>query len=301
MVLGEILITARHHLSIIHMAGRLVFLQGWGEPFTHPQFFEMLKIAKQAGCRVGTTTNGNILGRELIEKLVDQQLDIIGFSLAGVNEKNDTIRKGTRIKKVLACMAEINSAKEKYGSDNPEIHIAYMLLRSGLTDLERLPQFLENTGAAQTVVSSLSYVVNPEMEKESILASSEKEYSELKDRLIEVKREAVKRNADIHFHIVSPVQNHFACSENIPRAVVVGSDGSLSPCVMKQIPVRGDNYYFVNNQKHLQQNLSFGNIQKESLNTIWHREYRQFMREFCNGKGPVVCQSCLKKQIENFI
>jgi MoaA/NifB/PqqE/SkfB family radical SAM enzyme len=281
---------------------RLVFLQGWGEPFTHPQFFEMLKIAKAAGCRVGTTTNGNILGRGLIEKLVDQQLDIIGFSLAGVNEKNDTIRKGTRIKKVLACMAEINSAKEKYGSDNPEIHIAYMLLRSSLNDLERLPQFLENTGAAQTVVSSLSYVVNPEMQKESILASNEKEYSELKDRLIEVKREAVKRNADIHFHIVSPLQNHFYCSENIPRAVVVGSDGSLSPCVMKQIPVRGDNYYFVNNQKHLQQNLSFGNIQKESLNTIWHhRQYRQFMRKFCNGKGPVVCQSCLKKQIENFI
>jgi hypothetical protein len=81
----------------------------------------------------------------------------------------------------------------------------------------------------------------------------------------------------------------------------VGSDGSLSPCVMKQVPVQGDNHYFINGQKRLQQNLSFGNIQQESLRTIRrNRGYRQFIREFCNGRTPVICQDCLKKQIENF-
>ncbi len=54
-----------------------------------------------------------------------------------------------------------------------------MLLRSGLDDLEKLPEFLRNTGAAQTVVSSLSYVVSPEIERESILARGEEEYSDL--------------------------------------------------------------------------------------------------------------------------
>ena len=279
----------------------LVYLQGWGEPFTHPQFFEMLQIAKKAGCRVGTTTNGALLNRESIEKIVSQGLDVIGFSLAGVDQKNDQIRKGTHIQKVLLCMEEIQRAKDKYKADYPEIHIAYMLLRSGLGDLEKLPDFLANTGAAQTVVSSLSYVVSPEMETESKLASSEKEYSELKVRLLDVRREAVKRGADLHFHIVSPMQNKFSCSENIPQAVVVGSNGSLSPCVIKQLPVRGDNYYFFDKQKHLQCNLSFGNIQQESLNTIrHHKEYRQFVREFRNGNGPTACQTCLKKQIDNF-
>jgi MoaA/NifB/PqqE/SkfB family radical SAM enzyme len=278
----------------------LVYLQGWGEPFTHPRFFEMLRIAKEAGCRVGTTTNATLLNRPTIEKIVDQGLDVIGFSLAGVDEKNDRIRRGTCIKKVLACMEEIHRAKNKYGADKPEIHIAYMLLRSGLDDLKKLPEFLSDTGAAQTVVSSLSYVVSPEMEKESVLASREK-YSELKDRLLDVGREAVKRGSDVHFHLVSPVQNNFSCSENIPRAVVVGSDGSLSPCVMKQIPVRGENVYCINGQTCVQQNLSFGKIQKQSLKTIRHgKQCRQFIREFRNGKGPVACQDCLKKQIENF-
>ncbi|MEJ2727739.1 MAG: SPASM domain-containing protein [Deltaproteobacteria bacterium] len=176
-----------------------------------------------------------------------------------------------------------------------------MLLRSGLDDLETLPDFLANTGATQTVVSSLSYVVSPEMETESKLACSEEEYAELKDRLFEARREAVKRGADLYFHIVSPIPKKFSCSENISQAVVVGSNGDLSPCVIKQLPMRGDNYYFFNQQKHLQCNLSFGNIDKESLSTIWHhREYHQFVRKFLTGNGPAACQNCLKKQIENF-
>ena len=279
----------------------LVYLQGWGEPFTHPQFFEMLQIAKDAGCKVGTTTNGMLLDRETIEQMVDCELDVIGFSLAGVDEKNDRIRKGTSIKKVLECMAQIHRAKARYGAENPQIHIAYMLLRSGLDDLKKLPQFLSNTGAAQTVVSSLSYVVSPELESESVLASGEAAYLELKTRFFEVKRESLNKGADVHFHLVSPVQSNFSCSENIPRAVVVGSDGSVSPCVMKQIPVQGKNIYYINGQNCLQQNLSFGKIQESSLKAIRHyREYRKFVREFRNGKTPPVCQNCLKKQIENF-
>lgn len=67
-------------------------------------------------------------------------------------------------------MAEIHRAKAKYGVDNPQFHIAYMLLRSGLDDLEKLPEFLRAAGAAQTVISSLSYVVSLEMKKESAIS-----------------------------------------------------------------------------------------------------------------------------------
>jgi MoaA/NifB/PqqE/SkfB family radical SAM enzyme len=279
---------------------KLVYLQGWGEPFTHPQFFEMVRLAKEAGCRVGTTSNGTLLNHDIIARLINEGLDIVGFSLAGVDEKNDRIRKGTRIKKVLESMEEIHRAKSKYGSDKPRIHIAYMLLRSGLDELEKLPEFLSPTGADQTVVSSLSFVASPAMESESILSIGEKGYSELKQRLIHIRDDSAKKGAEVHFHIVSPVQNHFSCRENIPRAVVVGSDGSTSPCVMKQIPLQGENYYYVRARKHMHENLSFGNINKDTLNSIWHRqEYQQFVRDFQKGKAPSICRNCLKRNIDN--
>ena len=279
---------------------KLVYLQGWGEPFTHPQFFEMVRLAKQAGCLVGTTSNGTLLDRDSIARLISEGLDIIGFSLAGVDEKNDRIRRGTRIMKVLECIEEIKRAKLKYVSAKPAIHIAYMLLRSGLDELEKLPEFLGHAGADQTVVSALSFVASPEMESESILSTGEKEYSDLKQRLIQIKDESAKSGSEVHFHIVSPVQDQFSCSENIPLAVVVGSDGSVSPCVMKQIPVKGENYFYSNGQKQLQKNFSFGDIHTDSLNAIWHRkEYRQFVRSFQKDKAPHICMSCLKGNIDN--
>jgi sulfatase maturation enzyme AslB (radical SAM superfamily) len=115
-------------------------------------------LPRMLGCKVGTTSNGTLLNRDIIARLINEGLGIIGFSLVGVDEKNDRIRQGTRTKTVLACMEEIHRAKQRYGSDTPAIHIAYMLLRSGLDELEKIPKFLSHTGADQTVISSLSFV-----------------------------------------------------------------------------------------------------------------------------------------------
>jgi MoaA/NifB/PqqE/SkfB family radical SAM enzyme len=279
----------------------LVYLQGWGEPFTNPLFLEMLKLAKSAGCCVGTTTNGTLLNRDLIEKLVAAELDVIGFSLAGMDEKNDAIRKGAHIKAVFKCVEEIHRAKQKYGTDRPAVHIAYMLLNSRRADLDRLPEFFENLGVDQAVVSSLSFVADPAMEAESKLASGRDDYLELKRRLLKVRHESASRGADVHFHLVSPVITNFACSENVPRAAVIGSDGSVSPCVMKQMPVQGENYHYVSRQQLVQQNLSFGNIRQAPLNTIWHREeYRQFTKKNKKNEAPLACQKCCKGYIDNF-
>lgn len=288
-----------HNLIPAFAKTKLVHLQGWGEPFTYPHFFELLRFAKKAGCMVGTTTNGTILSSENIKKLINEGLDIIAFSLAGVDEKNDSIRKGAQIKKVLKCIEQIHRAKNSYGTDNPDIHIAYMLLRSGLDNLERLPPFLGNAGISQTVISSLSLVVNPVLEAESVLASGKTEFLELKSRLFQVREASKNRGTDVYFHIVSPLMKGSYCSENISRAVVVGSDGSVSPCVMAQIPVEGNSFYYFRGKRHIVRKLAFGNIGDEPLNTIWHRkEHKSFIRSFIRGEVPAFCQNCFKRFID---
>jgi len=279
---------------------KLIYLQGWGEPFMHPDFFAMLHSVKKAGCMVGTTTNATLLNAQTIEKLVGEGLDVVGFSLAGIDEKNDVIRKGTSIKKTLECMDAFERAKSKYGTENPKIHIAYMLLRSGLDDLEKLPAFLANTGVDQTVVSSLSLAVNQAMEAESRLVQHKKDYPELKQRLLEVKNAAAKLGREVHFHITAPQLKDFNCSENVPRAIVVGSDGSVSPCVFNQMPVKGENFYYFKGEKKILPNLSIGNIQTESLNMIWHcKRHKQFIRTHLRGQMPAVCRNCCKGFIKN--
>ncbi|MGD9159828.1 MAG: radical SAM/SPASM domain-containing protein [Desulfobacteraceae bacterium] len=299
---------------------KLVFLQGWGEPFTHPQFMEFLRIAKKAGCMVGTTTNGTMLDSDKIIELIDEGLDIIGFSLAGIDEKNDSIRKGTQIKKVLKCIDDIHRIKSSKSVDNPRIHIAYMLLRSGLADIYKLPAFLKNADVDQTVVSSLSLVVNKTMEKETLRVSSEQEHRELKDILKEIKKngddcrdgllsldrnkttaDQTRLHSDIAFNIVSPLMEESFCSENIEKAVVIGSDGSVSPCVMGLIPVKGDKYYYFREKRIKLEKLVFGNLAEETLDIVWNKkEYKKFIREHRNKKFVQSCKYCQKRFVMDF-
>ena len=81
-------------LAPVFRKTKLVYLQGWGEPFLNPDFFAMAALAKQAGCKVGVTTNGMLLNREIIEQLVSFGFDVVAFSVAGVDEKNDAVRSG---------------------------------------------------------------------------------------------------------------------------------------------------------------------------------------------------------------
>jgi MoaA/NifB/PqqE/SkfB family radical SAM enzyme len=277
---------------------KLVYLQGWGEPFTHPDFFDFLRLAKKAGCMVGTTTNGTMLNSEKIRKLIDEGLDIICFSLAGIDEKNDFIREGTQITKVLKCIEEIHAIRNNRSIDNPRIHLAYMLLRSGLDDIEKIPAFSENAGISETVISSLSLNVNQDIEKESVLASSYEEYQELVDRFHRITKESKSLNTKISFHVVSPLMEESYCTENVGRALVVGSDGRVSPCVMSQIPAEGDNFYYFRGSRQKLGKLLFGNIADETLNIIWNKkEYKKFIRTLTRGGIFPFCQNCLKRFI----
>ena len=275
---------------------KLVFLQGWGEPFTHPQFIDFLRLAKNAGCMTGTTTNGTMLNSEMIRKLIDEGLDIICFSLAGIDDKNDTVRRGTRIKKVLDCIGEIHSIKTSRSANNPKIHIAYMLLKSGLEDLEKLPAFSENMGISQTVVSSLSLLVNPAMEKEALTVFEGEESSDLISRLQEVKKVAEKKDTGLFFNILSPFMKESLCGENTEKALVIGSDGSVSPCVMGCVPVKGDNFHYFGGKKQRLEKISFGNIADIPLNMVWSRkEYKSFRGNLDRAIEDYPCKNCMKR------
>ncbi len=63
----------------------LVYLQGWGETFLNPRIFDMIEFVKKHGCRVGTTSNANLINREISEKIVMSKLDSISISLTGVD------------------------------------------------------------------------------------------------------------------------------------------------------------------------------------------------------------------------
>jgi len=277
-----------------------IHLQGWGEPFTHPGILEILTMCKSAGHMVSTTTNGSLLSSDSIEEIVTRGLDIIAFSLAGMDKRNDTIRLGNSLKKTLAAISGIQKAKAKHGTDKPRIHLAYMLLRSGLDDLARIPDFFGNVGVDQVVISSLSLIVRPELADESFTTMNHEEYSDMRMRLHEMRYTSKAQGVDVFFHVVSPQLENTMCSENIAGALFIGSDGGVSPCVMANIPVKGDVYHYLQGIRIPHEKIIFGNINNQRFIDIWNqKEYRRFRRSFSKDHRRFICNYCQKLQIDD--
>lgn len=60
---------------------KFVALHGFGEPLLHPKIFEFVKIAHDRGFRTRFSTNGKLLSRDVLDKLVDAGLDLLWVSI----------------------------------------------------------------------------------------------------------------------------------------------------------------------------------------------------------------------------
>lgn len=273
---------------------RLIFLQGWGEPFLHPELLTMMSMAKQAGCKVGTTTNGMLLDTNTMHRLVECGVDVLAFSLAGVDEGNDAIRRGTSLGKVLDAIRELHEIKKSLRRRLPEIHVAYMLLRSGLKEVERLPRALKGLGVSEVVISTLDFMACKELAAETIVPSTEQEYAGLQSQLGAVKAEGKRCGLKIHCQLFRPGERRPICTENVQRALFVSADGTVSACVFANLPVfQPVDVYGAVPRRY--QRAVLGNINDASLAAIWRRKgYRRFRQAFYRGQLPIMCEGCPK-------
>ncbi|WP_319586020.1 radical SAM protein [uncultured Desulfobulbus sp.] len=291
---------------------RLVHLQGWGDPFTHPKFFHFARLAKSAGCQVGTTTNGMLLNEQQCEQLVEQHFDIIGFSLAGVGAENDQVRRGTRLSKVLSVIETIDRIKQRTGTERPTVHIAYMLLKSGLRNIHRLPDLLRDRGISQVVISTLDTVGSPSLTIEALLPETEQEKEGIRQQLENVVATGRAAGLSIHFRFpeLHKQQNvdqpHFEnesllaiakpqlCTENIQRAAFVGVTGNVSPCVFVNLPIT-ELPQGANPIERPYRPVLFGNVEALPFAKIWHsKHYSSFRSAHQSGRPPAICQLCTK-------
>ena len=218
---------------------KMIHLQGWGEPFLHPHLFEMIARAKKTGCKVGTTTNGMLLDRQAIARLVKSGIDHVAFSMTGIGEKNDMARNGTQFSRILRAISDLAAQKEALRSETPAISVAYLLLRSHLPDIDLIVPALAGLGIQQVVISTLDFVPHKNLWKERLSPANPGDYQELKSRLDALAGEAEMKGFGLSYHLVSPDAKGGVCTENPRRALFVSSDGSVSPCVFTNIPAPG--------------------------------------------------------------
>ncbi|MBT4483418.1 MAG: radical SAM protein [Candidatus Latescibacteria bacterium] len=73
----------------------LLRISGGGEPMLHPKATELMRYAKEKGCRIGLITNGSRFHQENLNVLIEAGVDAIEFSVdAGNITEYDMVRPG---------------------------------------------------------------------------------------------------------------------------------------------------------------------------------------------------------------
>jgi MoaA/NifB/PqqE/SkfB family radical SAM enzyme len=151
-----------------------IHLGGYGEPMFHPDFLEMVRLAKNAGARVEVTTNGTLLMADTAEALIDLDLDRLVVSLDGASPQHyEDIRGHSNFAPVIENMRRLYQLKLRKATrhSNPQVGIAFVAMRSNLADLPELPRLATHIGAWSIQVSNLIPHTR-EMEREILYADS---------------------------------------------------------------------------------------------------------------------------------
>jgi len=274
--------TFKHIGSAFEMAN-LIFLQGWGEPFLNEKLFEMIEIAKKVGCKVGLTTNGMALDPETIDHLLDCKLDILAISLAGTkSETHNHLRAGTDFERITQSLMELKEKKAGKNASLPNVHLAYIMLKSNFEDLREIINYAKKVGSGDVVCSNLNFFPSPKLRNEAIFLDDSKRnyYGEALEGL----KGSAKENG-VNFFFYSPflAAPMPLCLENILRSCYISHDGLVSSCVFTNMPISGkaEPGHIEGKKEGFPKYIPYGNINHQSLPEIWNSNaYKSFRHIF---------------------
>jgi len=191
------------------------------------------------------------------------------------------------------------------GAGLPDLHIAYQLLSGNVGELKGAVALARAWGASQIVVSPLSLVLSPEMERESLHAQPG-QWAVATDYLEEALGRALGAGIAFHAYRVTGPEPEVACPENVLRSCFVSVRGDVSPCVMTNLGLEGDGdvTHRFQGGDHPLRTVTFGNVWERPLRDIWQsdsaRAFRGAIRKriYEGRRGreglPPPCRHCYK-------
>ncbi len=256
-----------------------VHFGGFGEPFSHPELFNMMRAVKDRGLRVEVITNGSLLTGEAVDRLIDMKIDMVFVSLdAPTREEYENIRQGADFDSVLGNVKRLverrNGAKSKY----PELGIEFVAMKSNYSQLPELVKTSFDLKASKLIVTNLLPY-----------------HESMQDQILYDMDDTV-----IHFGDKSPLSLMLAqfpymklrtdryCKFVEDKAACINHKGYVSPCYAL---MHSYDCYIYGRKKEIFP-YHPGNVNERSLADIWKEtEYVNFRLAVKNFKFPS-CPDC---------
>ena len=265
-------------------------ITGGGEPFVRKEdtlaVMNEIKLLHMFG---NINTNGALLIKEDIQRIIDMEWDMIMFSIdSHIPEIHDFMRgkQGTfdTIEKILKLF---KSLKKKNNTNKPKIVFNTVLCNKNFNHLDEFIRFAHTVDCKDiTFIPLIQF--NSELQ---VLALNGQEKKQFQKEILKIDKISQKYN--IHTNIKSLEEKNESCKVSLKKNkknfydivcfepflnLVIRMDGKYSPCCMIE------NYD--------------DTIANKSLLDIWFGNYFNIIREsMINNKIPKDCSKCVHMQI----
>jgi radical SAM protein with 4Fe4S-binding SPASM domain len=232
-------------------------LWGFGEPFLHPEIFEMVAYCKKFGIAVRLSTNGqNLDGPHFAEKLVKSGLDSLKISLDGASQETlQKYRVNASFDKIVSSIHAINEVRKRNGSKHPRLILQFIVMKH---NQHEIPLMRELAKKLEMKYKQKSVYVE-DFTAEDLLPDDDRYSRYIRDAGTGTLRPAQKQPELCPF---------------VWEWAMVNWDGTVSPCCK-------DPY-----RNHL-----FGNVLETSYKSIWRSpEFVDFRRRLL--KNPAEVEKC---------
>ncbi len=103
-------------------------LVGQGEPALHPDFRDLMEYASGKGIKIEISTNGTVFERFTFDEILGWDIDILGVSIDGHDEKSyERIRKGGNYKRLAGNVRGFVSRRDELGQRAPLVCVKNVL------------------------------------------------------------------------------------------------------------------------------------------------------------------------------
>ena len=251
-------------------------LMGWGEPFLDKNYLIRLKLLKQQGYKVGSTTNSTLLTSKIMRSLIEEGLDQLNISWDVFHMKatNTTCYEmGKKLEKILNIIPQKKS--------KISIMLNIVLTKSTTTLLLDILSIIKDLPIKGVGVVPLIMLPTQKLLKE-LIPINEMQTMQQKTQI-----KFPQLTIDFPYLTPSPSDN---CRSDIFKNVYITYTGEVIPCCI--LAMEFPNYTF-DRKKYKTSILSFGNLTKHPFYKIWNsNQYKNFRLAFKQKKRPVICNCC---------
>ena len=277
---------------------RKLTLQGLGEPLLSPHLLEMVGYAARRGAEVGFNTNGTLLDRATVERLISAGLAWLHVSLDGATaETYEDVRHGPGLRprpgqfeRVVSNLRGLMETRRALASPTPRVQVVFVAMRRNVDELELLVELAAEVGVDELFVQNLSH--------DFADTAGSAPYGELRDY---VEEEALFRSGDDAaeeaFTRASARAERLGVPLRLPRVVdrpdrrrrgergcgwpwesaYVTHRGEVQPCCM----VMGS------------ERAKLGSLGARPFQEVWRGgPYRRFRERLLGEDPPEVCRGC---------